>query len=383
MEIQTIDVKNICRCCVLPSSDLDLIHDTFYENELLSKILLDVGKIEIKNDGLSNSICQACKIAAINAYKFQQMCIESDRSLRMLIGTCSNENQEDPEEIKQEVYQVHTQDIITDTLIEDIKPIETDELEYEATEENDNYSDNESDSDLDNSTEEIFECSNCSRTFKTNVKLESHMRKCQSKEVIDESDEEELDEKQEYPCTECSKVFKKASLLARHKKTHDPNKKPHECPKCNKRFPSNVALMRHDVLHTDLVEKSKLIRDQSQEFICVVCGRTFKTADNLATHLKVHKSKSDENHEYKCKLCHDIFPSFSDIFRHSKNHVENATHQVSLKLNLSVDSQQFIDSLCWLIFFQCAICNKLFAVGDELIDHFLRHKGTNFFTIFK
>jgi DNA-directed RNA polymerase subunit RPC12/RpoP len=326
MEIQTIDVKNVCRCCVLPTSDLESIFDTFYENELLSKILLDVGKIEIKNDGLSNSICQACKIAAINAYKFQQMCIESERSLRILIGACNSENQEDPGEIKQEVYQVHTQEIITDSLIEDIKPIETDELEYEATEES--YMDNESDN-SDNSTEEIFECSNCSRTFKTNSKLENHMRKCQPKDVIDESDEGELDDKQEYPCTECSKVFKKASLLARHKKAHDPNKKPHECNKCNRRFPSNVALMRHDVLHSDLVERSKLNRDESQEFICVVCGRTFKTADNLATHLKVHKSKSDDNHEYKCKLCHDIFPSFSDILRHSKNHVENATHQVS------------------------------------------------------
>ncbi|KAL7019757.1 hypothetical protein ACKWTF_011234 [Chironomus riparius] len=355
MEIQTIDLKTVCRCCVLPTTDLESIFETFYDNELMSKILLDVGKIEIKNDGLSNSICQACKIAAINAYKFQQMCIESDRSLRILIGTCNSENHEDPGEIKLEHYQVQSNEMITDTLIDDIKPIETDELEYEATEENENSIDNESDSD--NSTEEIFECSNCSRTFKTSIKLESHMRKCQSKEVIDESDEEELGEKQEYACTECTKVFKKASLLARHKKAHDPNKKPHECLKCNKRFPSNVALMRHDVIHSDLVEKSKLNREEHQEFICVVCGRTFKTADNLATHLKVHKSKSDDNNEYKCKLCHDIFPSFSDILRHSKNHVENATHQ-------------------------CAICNKLFAVGDELIDHFLRHKGITLLLLF-
>lgn len=87
--------------------------------------------------------------------------------------------------------------------------------------------------------------------------------------------------------------------------------------------------MRHDVLHSDLVERSKLNRDETQEFICVVCGRTFKTPDSLSSHLKAHKNKSVENHEYKCKLCHDVFPTFSDILRHSKNHIENATHQVN------------------------------------------------------
>ena len=86
--------------------------------------------------------------------------------------------------------------------------------------------------------------------------------------------------------------------------------------------------MRHEVLHSELVEWSKLNRDESQDFICVVCGRELKTPDSLASHLKAHKSKSVENQEYKCKLCHDVFPNFSDILRHSKNHIENATHQV-------------------------------------------------------
>lgn len=333
MEIQTIDVKNVCRCCILPTSDLELAFETFYENELLSKILLDVGKIEIKNDGLSNSICQNCKLAAINAYKFQQMCIESDRSLRILIGSLSNENHQDPAVVKEEDIQLQPQ---PEPLIEDMKQLEPEDLEYDIADESENFNDNESNSDIENDSidsaiKELYECSNCSRRFKSKTNLEGHFSKCQqlSNDVIneDESDEEE-DDKQEYPCTQCSKVFKKASLLARHKKAHDPNKKPHECSKCNKRFPSNVALMRHDILHSDLVERSRLNRDESQEFTCVVCGRAFKSPDNLASHLKAHKNKANENHEYKCKLCHDIFPSFSDLLRHSKNHIENATHQV-------------------------------------------------------
>lgn len=146
------------------------------------------------------------------------------------------------------------------------------------------------------------------------------------------------------------KKFKKSSLLARHIKTHDPDKRPHECRKCNKRFPSKVGLVRHEIIHSELVERSAIKRAEGQHFSCVICSRSFKSSELLSSHLKSHKSKSIEEQEYTCKLCHDTFPSFSDIFRHSKNHVENATHQ-------------------------CAICNKLFVVGDELIDHFLRHKG--------
>lgn len=364
MEIQTIDVKNVCRCCILLTSDLELVFDMIYENELFSKILFDVGKIEIaKDDIFSTAICQNCKIAAINAYKFQRMCMESDKSLRILIGSFSNESsQEDPGVIKDEYQQTQSDNI----LIDDMKIVETDGLEFEATEEN--YIENESDSDIENNSTsvtteitEIYECSNCSKTFKSNTKLENHLRKCQQQlnDVIvggnsneEEESEEEEDEKQGYSCTECSKVFKKKSLLSRHTRSaHNPNKKPHECSQCNKKFPSNVALMRHGVMHSDLVERSKLNRDASQEFTCVICGRTFKTHDNLTTHLKGHKNKSRENDdEYVCKLCNDVFSTFSDILRHSKNHIENATHQ-------------------------CAICNKLFAVGDELIDHFLRHKG--------
>jgi 5-methylcytosine-specific restriction endonuclease McrA len=93
--------------------------------------------------------------------------------------------------------------------------------------------------------------------------------------------------------------------------------------------------MRHNVMHSDLVERSKLNRDDSQLFTCIVCARSFKTPDSLATHLKAHKHKNVENLEYDCKLCHDTFPTFSDILKHSKNHIENATHQVSsIKSNI-------------------------------------------------
>lgn len=122
-----------------------------------------------------------------------------------------------------------------------------------------------------------------------------------------------------------------------------------------------------------MVEKSKLDRDETQQFVCIICGRNFITPDCLSSHLKAHKNKSsEENQEYKCKLCHDVFPSFQDIFRHSKNHIENATHQVRL---LHPYCFTFFCDTYSFFAFKCTICNKFFYLNDEIIDHFLRHKG--------
>ncbi|KAG5672594.1 hypothetical protein PVAND_002710 [Polypedilum vanderplanki] len=371
MEVTSIDVKNVCRCCILPSNDLEPIFESFYENDL-PKILscITSGKIEPKiDDDLSILICQNCKLTAINAYKFQQMCIESDRSLRILIGNCEVE---DPAIDNEQILMIEKQEpneVCTEVILEQSKPVEEDEgseIEAVVTEEA-NESENDDPAD---GQHELFECTLCikSKYFTTEQKLENHVSKCHqqlsNKEETDmaiqeedleedESNDEDYDNgnQSEYSCSQCSKTFKKASLLTRHKKlVHETGKKTtHECTKCNKRFSSSSTFKRHDILHSDLVEKSKLARHESQEFICIICGRSFKTPDCLASHLKVHKSKCEEDQEYSCKLCHDIFPSFSEIIRHAKNHIENATHQ-------------------------CTICNKLLALNDDIIDHFLRHK---------
>lgn len=393
MEVTSIDVKNVCRCCILPSNDLQPILESFYENELISKILIHVANISVAvDDDLSVQICESCKMSAINAYKFQTMCLESERSLKILIGSCSQELLGDPvaESASEQILMIEKQEpnemITSDVILEDLKSIgdgDAEAIEGLAVISEEHEIDSDNIENLAANPQELFECTLCERSkyFSSEDKLESHVKKFHQQQSADtenmsESDQEsavgeeeeeegEEDEGEEgdedyeesddakgsHACSQCSKIFKRASLLTRHRKlAHDSNKKPHECPKCNKRFPSSATLKRHDILHSEMVEKSRLLRDESQEFICVICGRAFKNPECLASHLKAHKTKAEENQEYSCKLCHDVFPCFSEIFRHSKNHIENATHQ-------------------------CSICNKLFALNDEIIDHFLRHKG--------
>lgn len=381
MELSAIDIATSCRTCLLTSEHLESLFETFFEESPLSKLLIQVNPNLIidKDDKLSHQICGDCQVAMINAFKFQQMCYNSDKRIRTLV---ENELKFDidsvikTEEAGSEQLQ-HDLGLIekiessldinlqadtntNDVLIAELKPLD-EEFESEtpdmSNDEDDSDSMSSSASDDDEEKCEKFTCDSCNKSFSSSRKLESHMKnihqsgKSKSAGSEDnESSDDDDDSTKTFTCDACPKKFKKPSLLARHIKTHDPNKRPHECAKCQKRFPSQVALVRHDILHSELVERSKINRPDTQDFSCVICGRCFKSSESMTTHLKTHKNKTADEEEFACKLCHDVFPSFSDIARHSKNHIENATHQ-------------------------CAICNKLFVVGDELIDHFLRHKG--------
>lgn len=346
MEVSSVDIESSCRACLEPMDILESLFTTQNDDKLkLCEILsiLNCGQIAMPGDGLSQGICESCRVHAVNAYRFQEMCQMNDKRARQLL-------QIKVEIIHDEGSKKSFESIDGDVLMSDLKPLD-EEFEEETV---DNYDDDDEESNEDSihdsSTSEgkKFSCDSCEHQFTSEKKLDLHIRN----EHGDEEDSADSDEDSAriFSCDLCPKKFKKPSLLSRHLKTHDPNKRPHECVKCQKRFPSQVALVRHDILHSELVERSKINRPEPQDFLCVVCARSFKSSESLSTHLKSHKSKSAEDSEYTCKLCHDVFPTFTDILRHSKNHIENATHQ-------------------------CAICNKLFVIGDELIDHFLRHKG--------
>lgn len=382
MEISAIDIATSCRTCLLTSEHLESLFETFFDESPLSKLLVQVNPNLMidQDDKLSHQICDDCRVMAINAFKFQQMCSDNDKRMRTLIENqikINIESEIKTEEVGTEILQdedlsliekiesslemtLQTNSNTNDVLLTELKPLE-DEFESEtpdmSNDDDDSDSMSSSASEDDDDKCEKYTCDSCDKSFGSSRKLECHMKsihqsgKSKSAGSEDNESSDDGDESTKtFTCETCPKKFKKPSLLARHIKTHDPNKRPHECVKCQKRFPSQVALVRHDILHSELVERSKINRPDPQDFSCVICGRCFKSSESLMTHLKTHKNKSAEDEEFACKLCHDVFSSYSDIARHSKNHIENATHQ-------------------------CAICNKLFVVGDELIDHFLRHKG--------
>lgn len=362
MEID-ISIKRFCRTC-LQSDKLQSLFDQvcLFDSpqplaDVLNRAVPELQPIVNKNDSSSNFICESCSELVIATAKFQKMAIESEKTIRVLL-----EKELFGHTIKAEVAGEISQDALSlmgkiETTLDASFPDCNVSNDFESESQEISGTESETEDDNDSKTNE-HHCNSCSRSFSSSSRLSQHVNsahlrdknKC-SEESDDFTSDNDAESAKIFHCGLCRKTFKKSSLLSRHMKSHDNNKHrmTHECHQCQKRFPSSIALLRHDIVHSDLVERSKIARTQEpQKFSCVVCGQSFETPESMQNHLKSHRGKSTGNE--MCKLCLDVFPSRTDIIRHSKNHIENATHQ-------------------------CCLCNKLLIMGDELIDHFLRHKG--------
>ncbi len=78
-----------------------------------------------------------------------------------------------------------------------------------------------------------YNCSLCSKTFKSERNLRRHLQTHQS---------------HKYTCDVCNKSYASRSGLATHRQIHS-GKKKHECQKCNMCFFSKSKLERHEIKH--------------------------------------------------------------------------------------------------------------------------------------
>ena len=49
---------------------------------------------------------------------------------------------------------------------------------------------------------------------------------------------------------------------------------------------------------------------ETSSHACMVCGKSFKKADQLSIHMNIHK---EENNTYKCGFCAKSFREFKDF----------------------------------------------------------------------
>jgi hypothetical protein len=219
MEASSFDLESNCRACLQPADTLESIFASPADDkplhfaEILSSLLTSEMEIQPR-DGLSQVICENCRVHAVNAYKFQQMCRANDKQAREMLEIRASS-------IKVEDKKFEAID--GDVLMEDLKPLEED---FE-TETLDNYEEDDEDSneDSDDSENKKFGCDSCDLQFQTEKKLEQHMKNEHGDD--EESGESDEESARIFNCDLCPKKFKKPSLLSRHLKTHDPNKRPH------------------------------------------------------------------------------------------------------------------------------------------------------------
>ena len=83
------------------------------------------------------------------------------------------------------------------------------------------------------------------------------------------------------------------------------------CDVCGKSFKRKSHLTRHVRSHGAL------------EHMCKSCPKTFRTNAYLSEHVKTHETK---NTSYKCKLCEATFLTKGGVKKHEKTKHEEKTH---------------------------------------------------------
>ena len=164
-----------------------------------------------------------------------------------------------------------------------------------------------------------------------------------------------------YKCDICGSRQESPSKLIRHMNTHTKQKAVNlletnvsfaefACSECDQKFYKQSALDRHQIVHSSIMEQSKLTRDPGDMFICIICSNQFTEYDDLLNHMRQDHKSTSEKQEYSCQLCDKSFNTLFNIMRHAKTHDENATHA-------------------------CSVCGKKYGMGNDLIDHVLRHEN--------
>lgn len=233
--------------------------------------------------------------------------------------------------------------------------------------------------------EEPFECTTCSKRFKTEAYLFDHMENheqptsqtgfecsyCQKKFTLrcrwKKHEEMHLGQKP-HVCAVCNKSFAVQSSLIVHQRQHDdPSTWPFVCPDCDARFISKQKLQRHEAQHTG-----------ARPFPCAVCGKGFAQETDCKRHEETHS----EERPFPCTYCHMWFKRQIHLRTHEKLHrgdmpfeCQHCGRRFSTKqAHMQHERTKHTKDLP----FKCSMCSKSFALKSILTQHIKKHSAQIF-----
>ncbi|KAI5646314.1 zinc-finger double domain-containing protein [Phthorimaea operculella] len=187
-----------------------------------------------------------------------------------------------------------------------------------------------------------FSCKKCMKKYQSEKGLKIHFAKFHNLKIISERKKEE---RGEFPCERCGKIFGfKSNLLTHLRVMHIAPKQAVKCKVCSVEFTSEGKLKLHMKVHGgNMKETPKL---PSERHVCPICGHACTKSYNL----KVHIARHNKTVAFKCDHCDRGFYTRCDLENHIRKHMGMKP-------------------------FECTQCNDSFRRKDQLQIHLKKHAG--------
>ena len=160
----------------------------------------------------------------------------------------------------------------------------------------------------------MFRCYECEECFKHQIELRKHLKSIHNIDYV-------------FRCKTCGKRFKQCSALNRHKRTHS-GEKPFECEVCGKKFSDKRHLHRHSLIHTG-----------NKEYYCDVCDKGFFQRSNLGIHMRSHTGEKP----FECDNCGRRFTTGASLDGHLG--IKNAPACIAMSLKHHEEDTQENDCM--------------------------------------
>ncbi|GAA48657.1 zinc finger protein 90 [Clonorchis sinensis] len=170
-----------------------------------------------------------------------------------------------------------------------------------------------------------FQCEYCGRSYRYSRSLNVHYRRCHQNSTLN---------KNSYKCETCGQEFPFELHLKRHAQVHSAEAQT-KCNKCGRLYLCKKSLYVHRNLCKERSTDGKA-PCAHPEFVCEICGNTFRTKVVLRRHQQIHSAGKG----FDCNICGKRYTQKASLWRHNVQ-----THTVESREILNPDEQTFAETI--------------------------------------